>query len=526
MRNKTICLWLIVMLLLLGSLLGVYSGETVHAASARQVTAVPPNNDLPTETPAPTFTSTFTETFTPTWTYSVTDTPTTTAAWTSTSTPTDTSTPTHTFTATYTQVTTLTSAPAHLVISEFRSRGPNGNGDEFVELYNPTGDAVNIGGWSIRRSAGCGAATYSLVSIASNTTLQAGQHFLAVSSTSTVTGADQPTFLAALADDGGLALVDLAGQVVDQAGMCINTQYREGANLAPLSGTANQSYERKPGGDTACYDTDNNASDFALISSSNPQNKASPVVMCAGVVAFTPTYTLTSTSTSMLTSTPTPTQTRTPTRTPTHTPARFPTAFPGLVVINEFLPRPHTDWNEDGTVNVGDEYIELLNIGATTVNIKNWKLDNGGKGYYTLPDRDLLPRQIVVFFHSESGISLRDGGGTVRLLKPDGYIADFDNYPKVKATDQIWCRLPDGTGGWAFACQPGPGRPNIPFDSATPTPGSGPGMGEETDCSLIDTAPQSVVLAECVGFGSGIWNAGRENQLWLHDRWKWSVFVE
>jgi len=205
---------------------------------------------------------------------------------------------------------------------------------------------------------------------------------------------------------------------------------------------------------------------------------------------------------------------------------RAPTVYPGSVVINEFLPRPHTDWNADGIVNVGDEYIEIMNIGAATVNIKNWKLDNGGNGSYKLPDLDLVPRQIKVFFHSETGISLRDGGGTVRLLKPDGYIADIYNYPKVKSTDRAWCRLSDGNGSWAFACQPGPGRPNIPFESATPTPGSGPTKIEETGCSLEDIVPQSVLLAECGGFGSGIWNASRENQFWLQERWKWNIFVE
>ena len=397
-------------------------------------------------------------------------------------------------------------APAHLVISEFRSRGPNGSNDEFIELYNPTGAAVTIGGWSIRRSASCGVTTYSLVSIASNTTLQAGQHFLAASSSnSTVTGADQ-TFSASLADEGGLALVDPAGQVVDQAGMCISTQYREGTNLVPLSGTVDQSYERRPGGNTACYDTNNNAGDFVLITPANPQDKASPITLCAGVVTSTPTYT--------------------PTSTPTRTLTRIPTAYPGSVVINEFLPHPHTDWNVDGIVNVGDEYIELLNMGATSINIQNWRLDNGGKaGSYKLPDLDLLPRQIVVFFHADTDISLRDGGGTVRLLKPDGYTADIYNYPVVKATDRTWCRMPDG-GVWAFGCQPSPGQPNIPFDSATPTLGSGSATVEETDCSLADTVPQSVIVAECGDFCSGIWNASGENQLWLQERWKWDVFVE
>ena len=40
------------------------------------------------------------------------------------------------------------------------------------------------------------------------------------------------------------------------------TLYHEGTSLNPLTGTSNQSYERRPGGGTACYDTDNNTADF------------------------------------------------------------------------------------------------------------------------------------------------------------------------------------------------------------------------------------------------------------------------
>ena len=40
----------------------------------------------------------------------------------------------------------------NIVISEFRVRGPGGAGDEFVELHNRSAAAVDIGGWSLRRS--------------------------------------------------------------------------------------------------------------------------------------------------------------------------------------------------------------------------------------------------------------------------------------------------------------------------------------------------------------------------------------
>ncbi|HEY5269982.1 MAG TPA: lamin tail domain-containing protein, partial [Anaerolineales bacterium] len=320
------------------------------------------------------------------------------------------------------------------------------------------------------------------------------------------------TYSASIADDGGVALVTNSGTVVDQAGMCISTQYREGANLAPLLGTTNQSYERKPGGATSCYDTNDNAGDFALISPANPQNKASPIIMCAGVLTSTPPST--------------PTRTLTPTPTPTST------TLPGTVVINEFLPHPHTDWNGDGTANTGDEYIELINMGTESVNLQNWELDNGVGGSsnaYSLPDITLLPHQIVHFFRTETGVALSDGGSTVRLLKTDGRTADIYTYPMVTAADRTWCRLPDGIGAWAFACQPSPGKLNTPIESGTPGPGSTPearaGEGGGYAC-LTDPVPQSVLSAECNSPGTEMWGEAGGGEIWLESRWKWNVFVE
>ena len=134
----------------------------------------------------------------------------------------------------------------------------------------------------------------------------------------------------------------------------------------------------------------------------------------------------------------------------------------------------------------------------------------------------LQPRQIAFFFGSQTGLSLSDGGGTVRLLKPSGYIADAYTYPVVELADRTWCRLPDGTGVWGFACQPSPGRPNILLN--TTTPGASP--GNSSICLLENTIPQSMLLAECGNFDSGIANNPGEKLFWLQSRWKWDVFVE
>src|SRR5512139_929999 len=64
-----------------------------------------------------------------------------------------------------------------VVISEFRARGPNGGNDEFVELYNPTDDPIDISGWDIKASNSTGQ-TVDLTTIPPETTLLPGQHYL------------------------------------------------------------------------------------------------------------------------------------------------------------------------------------------------------------------------------------------------------------------------------------------------------------------------------------------------------------
>jgi len=416
----------------------------------------------------PTSSYTFTSTYTPVFTDTPTPTPTHTPTLTGTATPTSTATPV---------------APAHLVISEFRARGwygSDGSADEFVELFNPGGAAVNIGNWMIKKSGSCasssGAAVSNLVTIPAGTILKAGQHYLLaaagsyLASSSSTSPRPDLTFPASLADDGGLALVNSAGSLVDQVGMCSSTRYREGTTLPPLEGASDRSYERKPGGLTACYDTNNNSADFVLLTVASPLNKSSSITMCTGVL------------------------TSTPTRTPV--PTRTPTPIPGVVVINEFLPHPRRDWNGDGTANTADEYIELMNMGTLSVNLRNWRLDNGaGTPAYTLPALTLLPRQIAIYYRSVTGLALSDGGGSVRLVKPNGTTADIYNYPPVAAADVTWCRLPDGKGVWAFACRPSPSSPNAPLGTTPTVPAPG-------------------------------WSEGAGGMFWLDSRSKWEVFVE
>jgi uncharacterized repeat protein (TIGR01451 family) len=171
-----------------------------------------------------------------------------------------------------------------LLISEFRTRGPSGASDEFVEIYNPTTTTLVIGGLKIRASNGSGTIS-DRVTITAGTTIGPGCHYLvANSSASGYSGATPPnqTYTTGITDDGGIAITRANGTtIIDQVGMSAGSAFKEGTPLAPLvASAADQSYERKPGGAFGNgTDTNDNSADFFLnASSSNPQNSSSGCV--------------------------------------------------------------------------------------------------------------------------------------------------------------------------------------------------------------------------------------------------------
>ena len=169
-----------------------------------------------------------------------------------------------------------------IVISEFRTRGPNGGNDEFIELYNLSNSPVDIGGWKIRGSSGTGG-TGHRVTIASGVTLQAGCHYLLTNSAYSGPVPGNQSYSSGISDNGGVALTRPDGAIVDQVGLSAGSAFKEGARLTPLTTSENRSYERKPGGATGSgIDTDVNTDDFKITSPGEPQNISSPCISAGG----------------------------------------------------------------------------------------------------------------------------------------------------------------------------------------------------------------------------------------------------
>jgi hypothetical protein len=156
---------------------------------------------------------------------------------------------------------------------------------------------------------------------------------------------------------------------------------------------------------------------------------------------------------------------------PTATPT--PASYPDTVVLNEFLPAPHdVDWNGDGKIDSGDEWIELYNRGSIAVDLGGWQLDDvagSGSALYTLPPgTSIASHGFRLFFGKQTNLSLNNDGDSVRLLWPTGLVADSFVYTTT-TYDQSYSRTEDGGGTWTRTYPPSPGQPNRPAPTPTPT---------------------------------------------------------
>ncbi|MCS7131387.1 MAG: S8 family serine peptidase, partial [Hadesarchaea archaeon] len=195
----------------------------------------------------------------------------------------------------------------HVVISEFATRGPGGAYDEFIELYNPTGNDVEIGGWNLNYYTGTrwDHPTVGIIATFPQGAKIPAYGFYLWGNLNGYTGAiapDHATAYAGLADGTagsprGIRLRDASNAVIDTVvyeadGNTLNAE-AEGGRTAPNRGTANdnKSVERKSGPDNLPHredmgngrDTNHNFNDWYRRTTRQPQNSASSIELPPGV---------------------------------------------------------------------------------------------------------------------------------------------------------------------------------------------------------------------------------------------------
>lgn len=126
--------------------------------------------------------------------------------------------------------------------------------------------------------------------------------------------------------------------------------------------------------------------------------------------------------------------------------------------INEFLPNPEGTDSEN-------EWIEIKNIGGSTVNLTGVKVDDeeGGSNPYSFPEGSLLAAgQFILLERPVTKITLNNSNDSVRLLDEDGQIIDQINYEGAK---EGFSYALDGEGDWVWSSDLSPGQENTTEES-------------------------------------------------------------
>lgn len=406
---------------------------------------------------------------------------------------------------------TGTSIPARsVVINEIAWAGTASTltDDEWIELYNPTSNNINITGWILKSNTD-GTPSIQLVGV-----IPAGGYFLLEKDDDTVTDerANQ-IYTGELVNSGErLTLNDPSNNVID---------------------TANNNGGGWPAGSISTYGTMERVTgsvDFDTSWFTNTGVTRNGKNANGGDIRGTPGQP----------NTVRPTATPRPGTSGSFVPTSTPFIFFGgggvtidpRPVINEILPRPGFDWNQDGKGDVFDEFIEIKNLTSISISLSGWSLKKVGSGsFFSLPNISLTPGQRVVFYSKETNLLLSDGGETINLVSPTGQIYDSYTYTIARAEDRSICRMPDTNvfGSWYEDCIPTPEFPNT-REGSVPTSADGSGSPV---CDLPDTIPLDFFIPECNGYGAAIWNPFYwDFTSWLDKLWvqqvdeKWRTYIE
>ena len=151
-----------------------------------------------------------------------------------------------------------------ILISEVQIQGQTASND-FVELYNPNNQAVDISGWQIKKKSKTGSES-SIIKFKSGSFIPANSYFLWANSKDDFAKSVQAdaSTTAYLAPDNSLALFDKNKNIVDALSFGTSTNpFREGKSF-PFNPAQGKSLGRKIDDNGNYIDTDNNSSDFQI----------------------------------------------------------------------------------------------------------------------------------------------------------------------------------------------------------------------------------------------------------------------
>ncbi len=198
---------------------------------------------------------------------------------------------TNTASDTHTTTTTTTTSgppvcPDHVVISEIRTRGIGGGTDEFVELYNPTGQQVVLDpGWTVVSRSQTDTSDHQRWQ-GNGGILQAHGFFLLVGSGYAQSPLGDEALASGISDAGRVQLIQSPDNVVDSVCFAYDTGSSGLVSMLgctpatnphddTISSDSDRSIKRAP---RDCTETGNDSVDFVAASPATPSDSQSPPV--------------------------------------------------------------------------------------------------------------------------------------------------------------------------------------------------------------------------------------------------------
>ncbi len=181
--------------------------------------------------------------------------------------------------ASRTAMTRTAASGGAAMISEFRTHGPSGSTDEYVELLNTTSTPLDLTGWALQYTSG---GVLTTTTLPSNAVIPASGHYL-------ITGTGYNSNLTAYAtgdltlpsgididQNSAISLLDTSNALVDDT---------SGVTTSSTGTTGEFAFVRDASGPTfSLVSTDGNASNSAAqLGAPGPKNLSSPIVPGSGI---------------------------------------------------------------------------------------------------------------------------------------------------------------------------------------------------------------------------------------------------
>lgn len=129
--------------------------------------------------------------------------------------------------------------------------------------------------------------------------------------------------------------------------------------------------------------------------------------------------------------------------------------FSENIIITEVLPNPEGS----DTVDEG-EFIEIYNKGSEDIDLEGWQIDDedGGSSPHTIENKIIKSGEYLVFWRGESKLALNNSDEKARLIYPDGEIASEAYYEESAKDDFAYALNSDNN--WQWTNMPTPGEAN------------------------------------------------------------------